>query len=67
MQQENNFINGFEDSKIPSSNLYNKAFNSFKASTLNEYSNIQLQIQAPTLYDDSNPLGMQPSQFASIP
>ena len=61
MQQENNFINEFEDSKNPSSNLYNKVFNSFKASTLNEYSNIQLQIQSPTLHDDSNPLWIQPS------
>ena len=67
MQQENNFINEFEDSKNPSSNLYNKVFNSFKASTLNEDSNIQLQIQAPTLYDDSNHLGIQPSHFYSIP
>ena len=61
MQQENNFINEFEDSKNPSSNLYNKVFNSFKALTLDEYSNIQLQIQAPTLYDDSNRRGIQPS------
>ena len=67
MQQENNFINDFEESKNQSFNLYNKVLNSFKAWTLNEDSNIQLQIQAPTLYDNSNPLRIQPSQFSSIP
>ena len=56
-----------EDSQNPSSYLYNKVFNSFKAWTLNEDSKIQLQMQVPTLYDNSNPLRIQPSQFASIP